>query len=163
LLRSYFRDAPASPGIYALCAGRGKTMYVAYVGMATNIRQRLVKHLVERNSSVVTGASPVSLNPDKVSEVRWWIQKDFNKYLREAELVAFEVLQPILRSRQTMSPPVEFIASQKSFASRMRTVFTGQPSGRIKIPRFHDVLQKLSELEERITHLEHKGPPRSAT
>lgn len=133
-------------------------MYVAYVGMATNIRQRLVKHLVERNSSVVTGTSPVSLNPDKVSEVRWWVHKDFDKYLREAELVAFEVLQPVLQSRQTKSPPVEYVASQKPFASRMRRVFIGSPSGKIKIPSFHDVLEKLSELEERVSCLERKGP-----
>lgn len=156
MLRSYFSDAPKSPGIYALCAGRGKSMYVAYVGMASNLRQRLVHHLVERDSSVVTGASAVSLNPDKVSEVRWWVHEDFDKYLQEAELVAFEVLQPVLRSRQTKSPPVQFIASQNPFAKRMCKVFSGSPSGRIKIPSFHDVLEKLSELEQRIRCIERK-------
>jgi hypothetical protein len=139
------------PGIYALCAGRGKALYVAYVGKTKNLRQRIVKHLVEHNSSVVTGASAVSLNPDKVSEVHWWVHEDFDKYLQEAELVAFEVLQPVLRSRQKKSPPAEQIASQKPFASRMRKVFTGSPSGRIKIPSFYDVLKKQLQLEQRIS------------
>lgn len=161
MLRSYFRDAPKSPGIYALYAGRDKAMYVAYIGMAGNIRQRLVKHLVERNSSVVTGASAVSLNPDKVSEVRWWVHEDFKEYLREAELVAFEVLQPVLQSRQTKSPPAQFIATQKPFAKRMRKVFTGPPSGRIQIPSFHDVLEKLSQLEQRMYCIERKILPGS--
>ena len=161
MVRSSFRDAPKSPGIYALCAGRGKAMHVAYVGMAGNIRQRLVKHLVERNSSVVTGASPVSLNPDKVSEVRWWVHEDLDKWLEEGELVAFQVLRPVLRSRQTKSPPVKAIASQKPFASKMRKLFTGPPSGRIKIPTFQDVLDKLSELEQRVSCVEHRRRLRS--
>lgn len=156
MLRSYFSDVPKCAGIYALCAGRGKAMYVAYVGTAKNIKQRIVQHLLRRDSSIVTGTSAVSLNPDKVSEVRWWVNKEFDGFMQEAELVAFEVLQPVLRSRQKKSPPVHYIASKKSFANRMLKIFTSSPSGRIEMPTFHDLLKELSELKQRVRCLEHK-------
>ncbi len=125
--RSLFIKAPKKPGVYALYAGIAGNKYVAYVGIAKNVRQRLVQHLIRRDSSIVTG---VSLNPDKVTEVRWWILPDEeSKYLQEAEVVAFNVLNPVLRSRSPISEPVHYIARSDDFKLKMEERFNGEPSG----------------------------------
>jgi hypothetical protein len=56
---------------------------------------------VLRDSSVTTGASVISLNPSLVRAVEWWDDDRFtdNDILGAAELVDFDVLDPVLRSR----------------------------------------------------------------
>ena len=49
--------------------GRG---WVAYVGIAGNLRSRLDQHFVRRDSSVVTGTSAVGVNVEHVRYVDWW-------------------------------------------------------------------------------------------
>ena len=48
------------------------------------------QHLLKRDSSVATGASAISLNPDKIAECHWWIHESFGarEYLEAAELIA---------------------------------------------------------------------------
>ena len=70
-------DLPKVPAVYALYGGRGRGSYVAYVGQAVKLRVRIEQHLVRRDSSVVTGVAAVSLNPDHVTEVRWWVHPEF--------------------------------------------------------------------------------------
>jgi hypothetical protein len=65
-------QVPNGPAVYALYGGRGRGAHIAYVGMTDKLRQRIAQHLVRRDSSVVTGVSVVSLNPNLVSEMRWW-------------------------------------------------------------------------------------------
>jgi hypothetical protein len=92
-------DLPNVPAIYAMFGGQDRSRYVAYVGLGSKLRSRVEQHLVRRDSSVTTGVSAVSLNPDFVSEVRWWEHPDFEKQdvLEAAELIAFDVLEPALR------------------------------------------------------------------
>jgi hypothetical protein len=92
---------PSVQAVYAMYGGQGRSLYVAYVGLASNLRQRLTQHLIRRDSSVMTGVSAVSLNPDLITEVRWWEHPDFarQEILEADELVAFDVLEPALRSR----------------------------------------------------------------
>lgn len=94
-------DLPSVPAVYAMYGGQGRSQYVAYVGLAKKLRGRVDQHLVRRDSSVTTGVSAVSLNSDFVTQVRWWTHPDFDKQdiLEAAELVAFDVLEPSLRSR----------------------------------------------------------------
>ena len=72
LVRYHMREAatvselPTVPAVYALCGGRGHGLYVAYVGIAEILRRRIRQHLVTRDSSVTTGASLASLNPDLI-------------------------------------------------------------------------------------------------
>ncbi len=155
--RSLFTQVPRKPGIYALCAGTGKNQYVAYVGIAKDLRQRLLQHLLQRNSSVVTGVSAVSLNPDRVTEVRWWLlsPKD-SKYLLEAELVAFEVLNPVLRSRAPVSAPVHFIAARHDFKSKMKKLFTGEPSGHVKIMLYQELISRVEHLQSIVEEIQKK-------
>lgn len=65
-------ELPGAPAVYAMYGGLGRAAYVAYVGLASNLRQRLTQHFIRRDSSVVTGAAAVSLNPDLITRVEWW-------------------------------------------------------------------------------------------
>ena len=59
---------PNAPALYALYGGKGQRKFVAYIGIADKLRQRISQHLVRRDSSIVTGTSIVSLNPDQVTQ-----------------------------------------------------------------------------------------------
>lgn len=92
-------DLPNAPAVDALYGGQGKGMYVAYVGLAKQLKTRIIQHLVRHDSSVTTGVQAVSLNPDFVTKVGWWEHNDFSDpfKLAAAELIAFDVLDPALR------------------------------------------------------------------
>ena len=54
-------DLPNTPAVYAFYSeGRGP-QYAAYVGIAGKLKQRIVQHLIRRDSSLATGALAVSL------------------------------------------------------------------------------------------------------
>jgi hypothetical protein len=55
---------PKESGIYAMYGGLPPRTWVAYVGQAGNVAQRLAQHLDRRSSSVATGTSAVGLNVD---------------------------------------------------------------------------------------------------
>ena len=89
---------PRAPAVYAMYeSGR----WVAYVGMAGQRHSRLSQHFVRRDSSVVTPAAPVRLDIDHIRCVDWWEHESLadRDVLHAAELVAFDVLDPVLRSR----------------------------------------------------------------
>src|SRR3712207_4555331 len=85
---------PSCPAVYGMYGGRGRSSYVAYVGIADVLRRRIIQHLVNRDSSVATGTAAVGLNPDYVTAVRWWEHPEFGQrhVLEAAELVAFDIL-----------------------------------------------------------------------
>jgi hypothetical protein len=64
-------ELPPAPAVYAMYGGAGRE-YVAYVGLADNLRRRVNQHLVNRDSSVTTGTSAAGLNPDHIRAVEWW-------------------------------------------------------------------------------------------
>ena len=92
---------PNAPAVYAFYSGGRGPQHVTYVGTAGKLKQRIIQHLIRRDSSVTTGTSAASLNPDHVTNLSWWEHSDFevSAKLKAAELVAFEVLNPVLRSR----------------------------------------------------------------
>jgi hypothetical protein len=94
-------ELPSVPAVYALYGGAGRGLYVTYVGIADRLKERITQHLVRRDSSIVTGVSTVGINPDLVTEVRWWTHPDFSDraVLQAGELLAFDALEPALRSR----------------------------------------------------------------
>ena len=91
---------PNVPAIYAMYGGK-RSKYIAYVGMADKLKRRIEQHLINRDSSVTTGTSATGLNPDHVTELRWWENPKFSNrnFLHASELVAFDLFQPTLRSR----------------------------------------------------------------
>ena len=70
-------DIPRVAAVYALYGGTGRGLYVAYVGVADNLKRRLRQHLIKKSSNVTSGTSAASLNPDYVTRVRWWEHPEF--------------------------------------------------------------------------------------
>ena len=114
------------------------------------------QHLVRRNSSVTTGESAVSLNPDLVTEVRWWTHRDFGdrNVLQAAELVAFEVHQPALRSRGGIPGKAKELYEDSDFRGKMAALFDSEPAGRLVIRTLREAFARIADLEKRLGALE---------
>lgn len=147
---------PNVPAVCAMYGGRGRGLHVAYVGIADVLRRRVMQHLVSRDSSVATGTSAAGLNPDHITEVWWCEHPDFAQrhVLEAAELVAFDVLQPVLRSRGAISDRAKQLHSDGAFREKMRLLFLSEPKGRVIVPTLQDLLQRIAELEQRLATLE---------
>lgn len=146
---------PKTPAVYALYGGQDQK-YVAYVGMARKLRDRINQHLVRRDSSVTTGTSAASLLPDNITEVHWWEHPDFTDHfaLEAAELVAFDVLEPSLRSRGAIQERIKQYFNDAAFHQKMKDLFASEPTGCLIIPNLQSVLNRVEQLEKRIDTLE---------
>ena len=147
---------PTSPAIYALHGGTAGNRRVAYVGQARNLRIRLRQHLLLRDSSITTGAAVVSLNPDLVRAVDWWTHDGFSDSvtLEAAELVAFDVLDPTLRSQGWPSLPARELSSKTQFIESFRKLFLGPPSASLTIERLAGLSARIQNLEARLDLVE---------
>ena len=152
-------DLPDTPGVYALYGGSGRSRYVAYVGIAKNLRGRIDQHLVKRDSSVATGTTAACLNPDYVTEVCYWKHKKLvSRAGREAaELVAYDVLDPALRSRGAVTNRAKELYRDDAFYEEMESLFREEPRGKLIIPSLHDALERLAALEKRLAKLDRNG------
>lgn len=147
---------PNVPAVYAMFGGQGRSRFVAYVGLGSKLRGRIEQHLVRRDSSVTTGVSAVSLNPEFVTEVRWWEHPDFVKkdVLEASELIAFDVLDPALRSRGGITDRAKNLHRNDSFQTRMKAVFSGHATGRLRIRTVNQAWDQIDELASRIRRIE---------
>jgi len=148
---------PQVPAVYALYGGRGRNLYVAYLGITSRLRGRIQQHLVNRDSSVSTGTSAAGLNPDYVTELRWWQDKSFKKKVsREAaEVIAEEVLEPVLRSRGKVASNAERLAKEKDFRTEMVALFSrNEATGHLTLETLQDALERLAEHENRLVAIE---------
>jgi hypothetical protein len=104
-------------------------MHPAYVGITDRLRHRIVQHLINRDSSVTTGTSAAVLNPDYVTEVRWWADAAFSErhVLEAAELVVAEELQPTLRSRGRASEQAKTLFGDVEFRGRILKLVRAVP------------------------------------
>lgn len=126
--------------------------HVAYVGLSeTNIRRRIKQHIIDRNSSVVTGISAAVLNPDKVSHVCWWCHEDFSdkNRVKAAEIVAFEVFDPSLRSRAPVAESARVILKERAFREKMVQLFNRQPVGLYYPMTFDNLAYWTQKIERR--------------
>ena len=141
---------PNQAAVYAMYGKAGRRP--AYVGIAGKLRSRLRQHLVLRDSSVTTGSSLVALNPEAVRIVSWWQHPGFDdKTTREAaELVAFDILDPVLRSRGAVSQAAERLAREQDFGEEMKVLFEGEPAGRYLVPTLADLIERVESLETRL-------------
>lgn len=147
---------PSVPAVYALYGGRGAVRSVAYVGVAERLKQRIRQHIVSRDSSVVTGVSVVRLNPDLITEVAWWTHPAFAERsgLEAAEMVAFDALQPTLRSRGASQSEARRLYQDEGFYAEMSALFAAGPAGTLAILTLSDALERIAELERRVATLE---------
>ena len=136
----------------------GSLRFAAYVGIGGDLRERASQHLVKRDSSVVTGTTAVGLNPDHVREVDWWEHEGFadRERLEAAELVAFDVFDPALRSRGRVREAATALADDAEFADEMKHLFEGPPAGRLVLPSLVDVAGRLDDVERRLAELERR-------
>ena len=155
---SAISELPNVPAIYALYGGQNKGSYVAYVGSAKQLKIRIIQHLVRRDSSVTTGVQAVSLNPDFVTKVEWWEHTDFVDpfCLAAAELVAFDVLDPVLSSRGTTPNQAKHLCKDDDFNNKMHILIQGEPNGCLLIPTFQGALERIVALENRMVELEQR-------
>jgi hypothetical protein len=149
---------PNSPAIYALYGGKGQRKFVAYIGIADKLRQRISQHLVRRDSSIVTGTSIVSLNPDYVTALKWWEDPDFSKreYMEAAEEIAFKIFDPVLRSRGNLTGRGDNLLKNEEFNTKIEILLKNDPTGSLEFPDFQDVIERLSDLEVKIKSIEKK-------
>jgi hypothetical protein len=149
-------DLPNVPAVYAFYSGGRGPQQVTYVGTAGKLKPRIIQHLIRRDSSVTTGTSAASLNPDYVTNLSWWEHQDFEdtEKLKAAEMVAFDVLNPVLRSRGAANKSALQLISDKTFYEKMEVLFESSPTGNISFPSLSDTLKRINELENRIQILE---------
>ena len=126
---SYFiRNVPRRPGIYAM---RTKADDVAYVGLSKNLHDRIDQHLYLRDSSVTTGVQATLLNPDQIARVDYWLDAIFEDpdTLRAAEVIAFEVFTPSLRSRGRNTKAATAMLEDVDFVRQVKSIINAPPSG----------------------------------
>ena len=149
-------ELPNVPAVYALYGGKGRNFFVAYIGTAGKLKQRIDQHLVKRDSSVAIKTSAVGINADHVTAVKWWEHVDFrNKNsLLAAEMIAADLLDPTLKSRGIVSASANKLYSNKDFRKKMRSLFKMEPAGYLSILTLQDAFGRIREIEIRIKKLE---------
>jgi hypothetical protein len=101
-----------------------------------------------RDSSVTTGTSAARIDPDYATQVGWWEHPRFQEasFLESAELVAFDILNPVLRSRVAGTARAQQVLEEnEDFREAMRSLFSSEPTGRLYIPTLQDALIRLAE------------------
>jgi predicted GIY-YIG superfamily endonuclease len=151
-------DLPPKAAVYALYGGTGKSAYVAYVGVTGNLKNRIAQHLIRRDSSITSGTTATTLNPDCVTEVRWWRNGSFRKkaYREAAEMVALRVLDPTLRSRGLTTGRARSLVTNSELNNELESLFNGDPEGLLIIPNLQEALDRITHLEAKVTELESK-------
>lgn len=139
---------PQVPAVYAMYGGEPPRTWVAYVGIAGGLQGRLIQHFVRRDSSVVTATSAVGVNIDLVHHVNWWENPEFADADRRhaAEMIAFDVLNPALRSRGSPRAAARLLTEDVAFGASMENLFRQAPTGRYTPPRLSDVASRLEDL-----------------
>jgi hypothetical protein len=85
--------------------------------------------------------------------------------LQAAELVAFDVLEPALRSRGGIGEAARALSKDDNFRTRMDRLFRGQPSGRLTLPALGQLADQVADLERRLASIEQqlRDPGRDQT
>ena len=69
-------------------------------------------------------------------------------------MVAFDVLDPALRSRGAPQNKARELYADEKFYEEMRSLFSGEPAGRLVIRTLEDAFERIEELEERVAKVE---------
>jgi hypothetical protein len=77
-----------------------------------------------------------------VTAVEWWAPPDFGErpVLEAAEMVAFDVLDPALRSRGAPQGRARELYDEAAFRKAMHDLFSGEPAGQLVIRTLEDAL-----------------------
>lgn len=104
------------------------------------------------------------LDLDYIRYVEWWEHEYFSDDARRhaAELVAFDVFEPVLRSRGNPTRAALELYNDPSFRTELASIFRGDPAGRFHHARLPDVTRHVHSLEARIRALEEAVFPSNA-
>lgn len=156
-------DLPDLPALYALYGGRGDGLYPAFVGITDDLKTRIEQHLVRSDSRAVGETAAISVNPQYVTEVRWWTNQGFTQKLtmEAALLVAYDFLEPVVRSELGITDGARKLYKDSAYVARMREMFKQPPAGHLVIRSLDDAwaeidaqAARLAELEQRLVQLE---------
>jgi hypothetical protein len=102
------------------------------------------------------GSSAVGVNIDLISHVDWWEHPDFtdDDHRHAAEMIAFDVLDPALRSRGNPRKSAKRLSEDAAFREEMVVLFHGPPTGRFLPPRIGDLAAELRDLTKRVAAIE---------
>lgn len=141
--------------------GEPPRTWVAYVGIAGGIQGRLVQHFYHQNSSVVTRTSAVGVNIEHVTSVEWWEHPLLEDETRRhaAELIAFRVLDPALRSRGNVRHAAAALTEDPEFVAEIEKLLGGGAAGRFFPPRLSRLAEEVKVLDERVKLLEQLVKP----
>jgi hypothetical protein len=158
LLARRWNELPKRPAVYAMYGGWPPRIWVVYVGIARNLNVRMLQHFINRDSSVTSGTAAAVVNPDAVRLVRWWENSRFDDpdQRHAAELVAFDVLEPALRSRGAPRRNAREMLGDAGFRTEMERLFAGPPSGEFHLPWLWDLDTRVESLEHRLRRVEER-------
>ena len=110
---------------------------------------------MSRDSSASTGTSATGINAEYVTEIWWWEHPRFSELpVREAaELVAFDLLNPALRSRKGIGKAAQKLCESSRFRKEMGKLIK-KPTGRLTLPSLDRVWRRLSAVEDRLATVE---------
>jgi len=141
------------PGIYAFT---NTTDEVVYVGMTGRLRDRLRQHFILEESSATTRPNSVRLNVDKIKGAVWWEHPRFVEKVDRtaAELIAFDVFSPVLRSQDSTNQAAKELSQDAAFRAEMTELFEGPPSGQYSPVNLDNLHHRINSLEGRLKELE---------
>ena len=73
-----------------------------------------------------------------------------------AELVAFDVLEPALRSRGGITDRAKQLQADEKFRETMTELISGTPAGRLVLRTLSQAWERLDSIEERLRKLEER-------
>lgn len=74
--------------------------------------------------------------------------------MQAAELVAFDTLEPTLRSRGRITGEAEALAENDEFAEEVRAMLEGEPTGTVEVPTLSEALSRIERLEKQVGRLQ---------
>lgn len=151
-------ELPNSPAIYALYAGHSQGTHVVFVSSASKLKPRITQHL-DRRENYFSATPVVTLNPDYITEVRWWEHPEFDQrpILEAAEQLVAEALKPVLRFQVNLSEDAQRFYRDATFRKNVHSFLENIPSGSLLLLNMQDALEKIVALEQRIQALEKRA------
>ncbi|MEK9985238.1 MAG: hypothetical protein VW879_10890, partial [Opitutae bacterium] len=70
--------------------------------------------------------------------------------MQAAELIAFEILNPVMRSRGKVQEAARELSLVDQFKDEIEQLIENGPTGTLQIPSMQDLLERIEVLEQRV-------------
>jgi hypothetical protein len=121
--------------VYVLYGVDDAELVTVFVGIADDLRTRVVEQLVVRDTIGAHTDHRLPIDATYLDQLWWWEHPDFSDrdLLRAAELVASNRLQPMLQSRMPISARASDLFSDTDVRNTLDSIIAGGPTGRIPL------------------------------